>query len=214
MQRLRIDFSKTPAMKFTGHLDLHRTWERTFRRARLPLAYTQGFNPHPRIALACALPLGFTSDSEIVDVWLESDNLPLNEIQAALERALPPGMQIIHLAQADPHAPALQTQVEAAEYTVTLLDPLADLEGRVAELLAAGELPRRRRNKDYDLRPLVLELQVTGQDAAGHQTLRMRLSARENATGRPDEVVAALGADPLAARIHRTRLYLQEPQSA
>jgi radical SAM-linked protein len=69
--RLRITFAKTEAMRFTGHLDLHRTWERCFRRARLPLAYTQGFNPHPRLNLAAALPLGFTSQGEMIDAWLE-----------------------------------------------------------------------------------------------------------------------------------------------
>ncbi len=61
MQRLRLTFAKTAAMRYTGHLDLHTTWERTLRRARLPLAYSQGFHPQPKIQLASALPLGFTS---------------------------------------------------------------------------------------------------------------------------------------------------------
>ena len=66
-------------MRFTGHLDLHRAWERTFRRAGLPLAYSQGFNPHPRLNLASALPLGFTSEGEVIDVWLEQDLADLSE---------------------------------------------------------------------------------------------------------------------------------------
>ena len=83
--RVRITFAKTDAMRFTGHLDLHRAWERTFRRAGLPLAYTQGFSPHPRINLASALPLGFTSERELVDIWLEQE-LPASAVTAALER--------------------------------------------------------------------------------------------------------------------------------
>lgn len=209
MQRIRIYFAKTPAMRFTGHLDLYRTWERTFRRANLPLAYTQGFNPHPRIALASALPLGFTSDSEIADVWLDPD-LPIEEVEPALARALPPGVQVSRLVAADLRAPALQTQVEAAEYEATLLDPLPDLEGQVEALLAAETLPRRRRDKPYDLRPLVLELKLLPPDEDGHQRLFMRLSARENATGRPEEVIAALGGDPTAGRVHRTKLILND----
>ncbi|HLE27799.1 MAG TPA: TIGR03936 family radical SAM-associated protein, partial [Anaerolineales bacterium] len=72
MQRLRLTFAKTAAMKFSGHLDLHKTWERTLRRARLPLAYSQGFNPQPRLQLASALPLGFTSECEVLDAWMEA----------------------------------------------------------------------------------------------------------------------------------------------
>jgi radical SAM-linked protein len=70
--RIQITFSKTGAMRFTGHLDLHRAWERTFRRAALPLAYSQGYNPRPKMNLASALPLGFTSECEVIDVRLES----------------------------------------------------------------------------------------------------------------------------------------------
>jgi radical SAM-linked protein len=77
--RVRIHFHKTEAMRFTGHLDLHKAWERALRRAgsrsALRLAYSQGFHPQPRIHLACALPLGFTSECEVVDVWLENEIL-------------------------------------------------------------------------------------------------------------------------------------------
>jgi uncharacterized protein (DUF2344 family) len=73
--RFRITFAKTNAMRFTSHLDLQRTWERTIRRARLPLSYSQGFNPHPKINLAAALPLGFTSRCEMVEIWLEDETL-------------------------------------------------------------------------------------------------------------------------------------------
>ena len=71
--RIRVTFSKTYHMRYTSHLDVHRTWERTLRRARLPLAYSQGFNPRPKINLAAALPLGFTSDCEIVEFWLDEE---------------------------------------------------------------------------------------------------------------------------------------------
>ena len=77
-------------MKFTGHLDLFRTWERTIREG-LPayFAYTQGFRPHPRLNLAAALPLGFTSDCELIDIWLEYD-MELDQIKSALIHAAPP----------------------------------------------------------------------------------------------------------------------------
>src|SRR5512136_2296878 len=119
MQRLRITFAKTAAMQYTGHLDLHKTWERTLRRARLPLAYSEGFNPHPKIQLGAALPLGFTSECELVDIWLEAPQ-DLAEARAALEAAAPPGLRLIDLEEIPLQTPTLQTQVVAAEYRVTV----------------------------------------------------------------------------------------------
>src|SRR5512136_2976263 len=115
--RLRITFAKTEAMRYTGHLDLHRTWERTLRRAGLPLAYSQGFKPHPRIVLASALPLGCTSQCEVVDVWLE-EQLPLEQINDTLKRAMPPGLQVLEVAEVDPALPALPTQLAASEFRI------------------------------------------------------------------------------------------------
>ncbi len=209
MQRLRFTFAKTAAMKYSGHLDLHKTWERTFRRARLPLAYSEGFNPQPRMQIASALPLGFTSECELMDVWLETAQ-DLAEVQTALGRAVPPGIHVTALAEVDERAKALQTQVIAAEYRVTLPSSLnpAEMDERLAALLAAPELKRVRRDKPYDLRPLIETLARLESDAAGH-TLGMRLTAREGATGRPEEVVAALDHPPTDAAYHRVQLLLQ-----
>ncbi len=210
MQRLRITFAKTAAMQYTGHLDLHKTWERTLRRARLPLAYSEGFNPHPKIQLGAALPLGFTSECELVDVWLETD-WPSDAARAALDAAAPPGLRLQSLAAVPAHAPAVQTLVTTAEYRVWVPATMAAsaLEAAVAALLAAPEIRRNRRGKDYDLRPLVEALTLTASDADGH-TLTMQLAAREGATGRPEEVVEALGLPASSAVYHRQKLILRE----
>lgn len=205
--RIRVTFAKTNAMRFTSHLDLHRTWERTFRRARLPLSYSQGFNPHPRLNLASALPLGFTGSQEILDAWLEQI-LPEAVIQNTLEKAAPPGIEIRQVKSIDERAPTLQTVMEASNYTIILDEHLPDLDERLNALLQAETLPRQRRGKDYDLRPLVLELQRLPDDAQGRQRIRARLKAKEGATGRPEEVLEVLGADPLAARINRDNLVI------
>jgi radical SAM-linked protein len=206
--RIRLTFAKTDAMRFTGHLDLHRTWERTIRRAGLPLAYTQGFSPHPRINLASALPLGFTGEAEVVDIWLEHP-LSLEEINAALQPALPPGLKVSQIEEADPHAPSLQTELEASEFHITFLEPVPNLAERCTALLQATCLPRRRRDKDYDLRSLIQKLELLPPDPHGNQRLVVQLSAQQSATGRPEEVIDALDASPEAARVHRTRLIFQ-----
>jgi radical SAM-linked protein len=180
--RIRIAFSKTDAMRYTGHLDLHRAWERTFRRAGLPLAYSQGFHPQPKLNLACALPLGFTSECERIDAWLEAVRSP-DEVQSALAGALPPGIHIHSLEEVDPKTPALQTLVQSVEYWVTLLDPLPDLDARLARIVSAASLPRQRRGKAYDLRPLIESIRWHRRSAApGDAPGGTRLSHR--ATGR------------------------------
>jgi radical SAM-linked protein len=211
--RARITFAKTEAMRFTGHLDLHRTWERTIRRSGLPLAYSQGFKPHPRIVLASALPLGCTSQDELVDIWLE-ESRPLDEIEASLSLSAPPGLQILSVCEAELHEPALPVQVTASEYEVTFLTPLPDLDQRADGLLMTQSLPRIRREKTYDLRPLILEIHRLPDDPGGCQKIALTLAARENATGRPEEVVRALGSEPEATNIHRTKLILSTQASS
>ena len=226
--RLRITFSKSGALRYTGHLDLQTIWERTVRRAGLPLAYTQGFHPGPKIQIASALPLGFIGRAEIVDIWLQ-DNVGAGFIPALggdephpyadlLQPAAPPGLTVLSVGQVDERGPALQTQVASAEYEVTLLDPVdgKKLAKCLAALLEAASLPRERRGKVYDLRPLIEEISLTPcpsptgvlREGVGMRVF-MRLAAREGATGRPEEVLDVLGIPIEMTRIERVRLILK-----
>lgn len=204
-------FAKNGPARFIGHLDLARTLERMLNRAQIPLAYTQGYNPRPRMQLATALPLGFTSECEIADIWLLEEVNPETALQALATKSAP-GIELRKLYEVPIKQPALQP--EEGTYLVTLLDQDDEnLKVQVDQLLAAEHLPRERRGKEYDLRPLILSLEVlNGYDIS--QQLLMRLSLLPGKTGRPDEVLAALDRDPLAARIHRTELVLQEPDSS
>jgi radical SAM-linked protein len=205
--RLRITFSKSGSLRYTGHLDLHTVWERTVRRAHLPLAYTQGFHPGPKIQIASALPLGFIGHAEIVDIWLDAPTLHPNIVES-LQDAAPPGLVIRNMEVVDEHGPALQTRVSSAEYQVTLLDQLdsTELVKLISALMEAPALPRQRRGKSYDLKPLIEDLRLVPYD--GSITLAMRLSAREGATGRPEEVLDALGIPFETTRIERTALVI------
>lgn len=201
--RLRVTFAKTGALRYIGHLDLHQVWERTTRRAGLPLAYTQGFHPGPRLQVACALPLGFAGRGEVVDMWLNrslEEGESCEEMRMALQAAAPPGLTIVQAEEVEERSPALQTQVEAAEYELRLAEEITDLQAKVDSLLNAVTLPGERRGKAYDLRPLILRLE------AAPPGLQMTLAAREGATGRPEEVLRAMGIPLEQARIERTRL--------
>jgi radical SAM-linked protein len=207
--RYRIKFQKTEAMRFTSHLDTHRTWERTLRRARLPLAYSQGFNPRPKIVLASALPLGFTSSGEFAEIWLDQD-LPVGEVERLLQDADTPGLQITQVEAVDRKDPKLPNLVQSSEYLVTFKSPIANLETRIAETITSKSLVRERRGKTYDLRPLIEEIETSSPDSAGRQRMRIQLAARTGATGRPDEVLASMGISIEDARIHRTKLILSD----
>lgn len=203
--RIRFTFSKQGALRYTGHLDLHTLLERAMRRAGLPLAYSQGFHPTPRIQLAAALPLGFSSRAEIMDIWL-TENREVPQIRKDLQANLPSGIQILHAEQVADRAPALQTRVIAAEYEVILPpEDASDLNSKISRILDANSLPRERRGKPYDLRPLIEEIKLCQPETS----IFMRLAARESATGRPEEVLAELGIPLETAHVERTRLIFQ-----
>ena len=212
--RLRITFAKQGALRYTGHLDLHKLWERAARRSELPLAYSQGFHPQPKISLAAALPLGFSSRAEVMDIRL-NEELTLDEIDTRLKDNLPSGIQVLNIESVDERAPALQTQVVSAEYDVTLTEAVetSGLKRKVDETMNAKSLPRERRGKQYDLRPLIEELALTPRPSPSGRgdgvRVFMRLAAREGATGRPEEVLEVLGIPVETARVERTRLIFQ-----
>jgi radical SAM-linked protein len=203
--RIRITFVKQGALRFTGHLDLHKLWERAARRAELPLAYSQGFHPQPKMNMAAALPLGFSSCCEVMDMKLEHD-IPLSDLPTRLNTTLPSGIQVIDVQQVDERGPALQTQVLSAEYEVTLTEAVdgSELKHRLDAILAVQSILRERRGKTYDLRPLIEALELLHNDK-----ILMRLAAREGATGRPEEVLDVLGIPFEDTRIERTRLIFQ-----
>lgn len=208
MMRIRLIYSKGEDLKFTGNLDMQKVWERSFRRADLPLAYSQGFHPQAKIHQACPLPLGFTSQGELLDFWLESD-LPLVEIAERLEKALQPGITIHDMRIVPAEEKPLQTRVVSTEYEI-FIDPEHqpdDLPQRIKSLLSQTECIRERRGKNYDLLPLIESLKVDENDGC---KLEMRLAAKPSATGRPEEVLDALGIDLKDTSTNRKGVILAE----
>src|SRR5215216_2059041 len=214
--RIRITFVKQGALRYTGHLDLHRLWERAARRAELPLAYSQGFHPQPKMNIAAALPLGFSSRCEVMDMKLEYE-IQLEGLREKLQQTLPTGIQVLNVESADERAPALQTQVTSAEYQVTLMGSIdeSELKRKIDSVIESESIIRERRGKTYNLRPLIERLALTpapslrsasqSPDGRGEKIF-MRLAAREGATGRPEEVLDALGIAFEETRIERTNL--------
>lgn len=212
-QRLRITFARGERLKYISHLDLARAWERAFRRAGLPLAYSQGFNPRPRLQIAAGLPVGVVGQAELLDVWL-TEPLPPDEALGRLRPVLPPGLEVSVAREVDLRAPSLQSQLRAADYRIVVYtqEPFELLRARVQRLLEAPALLRRRQHKGkwqtYDLRPLIHDITVEPGEE-GQQVLVVRLQASPQGAGRPDEVVDALGLAPSAHTITRTNLQFE-----
>jgi radical SAM-linked protein len=212
-QRLRIQFAKGAALQYISHLDLNRTWERAFRRAALPLAYSQGFNPRPRFQIAAALPVGVMGRAELLDLWLDVELDPA-QVLGRLRPALPPGLEVLDVEEVDLGAPALQSQMQAAGYRVEVRtsEPPVGIEARIRQLLDAPSILRQRHHKgrmqSYDLRPLVQDIEVEGGEA-GQVVLRVRLQASPQGAGRPDEVLDVLGLSVAPHTVERTNLYFE-----
>jgi radical SAM-linked protein len=212
-QRLRIGFAKGEPIKYISHLDLTRTWERAFRRAGLPVAYSQGFNPRPRFQIAAALPVGVTGRAELLDVWLSEPMAP-EEAAARLRPVLPSGLAVSTVEEAKLRAPSLQAQMRTADYRAVVhsQEPVESLRGRVQTLLDAPTLPRQRHHKGkwqtYDLRPLVHTVTVAA-GPAGESVIEMRLQASPQGAGRADEVLDVLGLSLVPHSVERTTLHLK-----
>jgi len=212
VQRLRLRFSRGEELKYISHLDLMRLWERTLRRAEIPMAYSEGFSPHPRISLAAPLPIGVTSEAELMDVVVKKAVSPYFFMQNTKPQ-LPRGVEVFEVLQVPLTAPSLQSQAQFIDYRVSdRSDKTADeIRGAIATTLQAEKLPwhhmRDTGPRYYDLRPLIEDLWLESwQDRVF--TLGMRLRCDAHGTGRPEQVTAALGLSEHPSLVHRTKIIL------
>ncbi|MBI2910474.1 MAG: DUF2344 domain-containing protein [Chloroflexi bacterium] len=212
LQRLRVTFARGEELKYISHLDLMRLWERAIRRAGLHLAYSQGFNPHPRISLAAPLAVGITSDAELADIYLERRVTPYLFMRS-LDAQLPKGISLRAVEEVGLSWPSLQSVVRFGEYVVTVSTrrDRGEVESAVQAMLAADAIPwehmRDTGPRRYDLRPLIVDINLQ-QWREGECVLGMRLRTDSSATGRPEQVTAALGFTERPSLIHRTKLAL------
>ena len=142
MHRLRIRFRRGEEVKFISHLDITRLWERALRRARIPLAHSEGFNPRPRISLAAPLSVGVTGEAELMDIFIDRKVSP-HWLTASVIQQLPSGIEILDVYQIAPNMPSLQSQIRYAQYEVEIGAEKGskDIETAVSRLLSAEHLP-------------------------------------------------------------------------
>jgi len=192
VQRLRIRYAKRGRLRFTSHRDFSRAFERALVRVRLPMAYSSGFNPHPRISYAGAAPTGAASEAEYVEIGLAEVVDPA-AVKAALEESLPDGLDVLEVVESP--GGSLADRLEASSWLIDLQASYDDTARAVAAFLAAGEVLVERMTKkglrQFDARGAVVSLEA---EASGSGS-RLRLLLRHGTPAvRPDDVIAGLTA--------------------
>jgi radical SAM-linked protein len=210
--KLRLRFAKRGDLRLVSHHDLMRCLERTLRRARIPMAHSQGFNPRPKMVFPLALGLGIEGRREVLELELAEPMEPAEALRR-LQAAAPPGFDFL---EAEPAGPGRAAQIVAARYTLDVPPDRRDqARSALARLLASPRwiYTRHRpgRTVEADLRPFVLEGSL---DEAG--SLQLRLKITPEGSVRPEEVLDALGLRDLLDRgavLARTEVELSVPSS-
>lgn len=224
MPRLRIEFSKGDQVRYLSHLDLVKTFERAIRRIDLPIAYSEGFNPHPKMNFASALALGVVSEREYIDIDLKHE-INLEQAAGDLSRSLPPGIEIIHAAYVADNGPALMGVINRARYKVTAF-PAESIDAEILEqklqaFMQQSEIMISKWSKkgyrQKNIRPGILALSA-GFDGVDVNRLVFTIDTMTGSEGniRPEQVVSAfenhsgLPLDSEALYIRRTGLFVEK----
>jgi radical SAM-linked protein len=204
VQRIRIRYAKRGPLRFTSHRDFARAFERAIRRANVPIAYSQGFTPHPKISYASAAPTGVASEAEYLEIGLAAEVDP-TELIAALDSALSPGLDILEAVIA--HGGNLAERIEASAWQIELLDqPVDELDAAVAKFMDTDEVLVERLTKQgmrtFDTRGPVVRMSVRARsvtessapsevDSGGYAILDLVVRL-VSPTIRPDDVLSGL----------------------
>ncbi len=199
VQRLRVRYAKRGRLRFTSHRDFSRAFERAVFRARVPMAYSSGFNPHPRISYAGAAPTGSASEAEYLELALAEVVVP-TDVHAMLDEALPPGLDVLEVVESP--GGSLADLLEASRWRIDLAADHETVSDAVARFVAADEALVERMTKkgirEFDARAAVVSLVVlpAGDPApagAGPTSLDVVLRHGTPAV-RPDDVLRGLEA--------------------
>ena len=216
--RWRLTFAKKAPVKYIAHLDLALAWERALRRAQIPLAYSQGFNPQPKMQFASSLPVGTMGRAEIVDI-IVTQPITASDALPQIRAALPTGIELHSIEEVPLKSPTLQKLLFQAEYHVRVETGLTadELTARIESLIAADKIIQTRyrkgRDEEIDLRPWLHELRLE-QLADGEVHMYMRLTTGQSGNLRPAEVLKALELADTWAETERIRLRFSQDYPA
>jgi len=195
VQKLRLRYAKRGRLRFSSHRDFQRALERALRRANIPMAYSAGFSPHPKVSYANSAPTGVASEAEYVEIGVAEACDP-HAVRAALDSALPPGLDVVEVVEA--RTSDFANRLEASIWRVELPGvTLVEAAAAVDALLSADEVLVDRMTKNglrtFDARGAVIAAECTADDTAGPDCAILSLVVRHGTPSvRPDDVLSAL----------------------
>ncbi|MCW5251683.1 MULTISPECIES: TIGR03936 family radical SAM-associated protein [unclassified Streptomyces] len=200
MQRIRLRYTKRGRLRFTSHRDFQRAFERALRRAEVPMAYSAGFTPHPKVSYANAAPTGTGSEAEYLEIALTEARDP-GPLRRLLDESLPPGLDIVDAVEARTSGLADRLTASVWELRLTGVDP-ADAERAAAAFVSAPAVEVQRRTKNgvrtFDARSAVVSMETRSAPADGpgdRPCAILRLVVRHVTPAvRPDDVLSGLRA--------------------
>ena len=191
MYKYWVKYEKTEPARFISHLDLLRALDRSIRRAEVPIAYSQGFNPHPKLSFATALSVGIVSHGDYLELELVED-LDSQAIIERINETLPKGIRFLDAKKVEKKVPTLGAIVEATLYQVVLNESNKDnLDEKITKLLNQEEILVQRKSKKgmktVDILPLIRSLSLEQDDK-----LAMLLTTNNSANAKPKEILSLL----------------------
>lgn len=219
---IRVKFRRGDEVKFISHLDLMKVFERAIRRARLPIAYSQGFNPHPGMVFGLPLGVGVTSEAEYGDFEITDDEMSAQEFADRLNLQLPTGVEVL-AAKKKASKKNIMATIAASEYIVIVGTPAEcnqkALKGSIDKYLSQKEIVVKKRTKngvkDTDIRDMIFDLNFELQPCGTFNIIRFTalVSAGSKANLKPDLLIESLcgylGFEYEIDRIHRTKLFVR-----
>jgi radical SAM-linked protein len=191
-ERVLLRLQKGDEVKYLSHLDFIRAFEQALRRARIPVEYSAGFNPRPRMSFGSAVGVGVTSDDERIILEL-AEPMAASEVKEALNSMLPGGIEVLK-AEALPEG-TKRIVTTGSQFRLTVQGDSSAIEKAVGELLESKEIPvtrvRENRTKQTDLRPNLIEARVTGSDGDS-VALEIGLRSGDSGGARPQDFMQAL----------------------
>lgn len=222
LTNIRTKFRRSDEVKFISHLDLMKVFERAIRRARLPISYSQGFNPHPSMVFGLPLSVGVTSDAEYGDFEITDDELSINEFVKRLNSQLPNGLEILS-AKARKTKQNIMATIAASEYVV-IVGTKSDcseksVKSGIHRYLDQEEIVVAKKTKsgikDTNIRDMIFDLNFEIQPCGVFNIIKftMLVSAGSKANLKPELLIDSLSEflnfDFEIDRIHRTKLFVK-----
>jgi len=210
MRCLRVRYTKLGKIRFIGHRDVARIWERTLRKANIPVLYSQGFSPHPRISFGLALPTGFESEAEYVDIYLGEEfflkDFDSELIQQSIDRALPTGMDALKVGVVSTSEDSLQEAVDACVWEVRVSGVSVDEFKRIRNELFSSDslnIERERKGKTRveDVRSQVHSMDIAEEHVDG-VTILTELGTKPRVL-RPTDLLKRINAELRTVRVLR-----------